>query len=319
MDPAVTVIIPTYNWSSVLPYSIGSVLRQTFTELEVLVVGDGCTDDSEAVVGRIGDPRVKWINLPTNTGHQSEPNNEGLRQARGQFIAYLGHDDLWLPHHLSCLISALKQGADLAYGMTLYVTGGSDRYDRCLWPPCDYGPDFRIIPPTCVVHRRSVTDHIGGWRHYRELDWYPDLELWLRAYTANYRFACVPRLTAIKFPAVARRDVYKMRPCHEQAAWSQSIQNEDNFEIAELIRTIRALAVQGRPQPIEFTKIASMAPYRVLLHDFLQETRKRLMRRGRRLISRPVRSKANAVEVAHEPKGKVIDVAREFKGLHRMP
>src|SRR5207247_9434455 len=135
MNPSVSVIIPTYNWSSVLPYSIGSVLRQTFTDFELLVVGDGCTDDSEAVVGRVGDPRVEWINLPTNTGHQPEPNNEGLRQARGQFIAYLGHDALRLPHHLSCLISALKQGADLAYGMTLYVTGGSDRYDKCLCPP----------------------------------------------------------------------------------------------------------------------------------------------------------------------------------------
>jgi glycosyltransferase involved in cell wall biosynthesis len=87
MDPSVTVIIPTYNWSSVLPYSIGSVLRQTFTDFELLVVGDGCTDDSEAVVGRISNPRVTWINLPTNTGHQSGPNNEGLRQARGQFSA----------------------------------------------------------------------------------------------------------------------------------------------------------------------------------------------------------------------------------------
>ena len=113
MNPSVTVIIPTCNWGSVLPYSIGSVLRQTFTDFE----GDGCTDESEAVVRGVGDPRVKWINLATNTGHHSEPNNEGLRQARGQYIAYLGHDDLWLPHHLSCLISALKQGADLAYGI----------------------------------------------------------------------------------------------------------------------------------------------------------------------------------------------------------
>jgi glycosyltransferase involved in cell wall biosynthesis len=117
MDPAVTVIIPTYNWSSVLPYSIGSVLRQTFTDFELLVIEDGCTDDSEEVVRRISDPRVKWINLATNTGHQSEPNNEGLRHARGQYIAYLGHDDLWLPHHLSCLVSALERGADLAYGI----------------------------------------------------------------------------------------------------------------------------------------------------------------------------------------------------------
>src|SRR5262249_29306735 len=45
--PQVTVIIPTYNWSAVLPYSIGSALRQTFSDFELLVIGDGCTDDSE--------------------------------------------------------------------------------------------------------------------------------------------------------------------------------------------------------------------------------------------------------------------------------
>ena len=85
--PPVTIIIPTYNWSSVLPYSIGSALQQTFSDFELLVIGDGCTDDSESVVKAIGDERVRWINLPINTGHQSEPNNEGLRQACGEFIA----------------------------------------------------------------------------------------------------------------------------------------------------------------------------------------------------------------------------------------
>src|SRR5438128_2576193 len=319
MDPSVTVIIPTYNWSSVLPYSIGSVLRQTFTDFEVLVVGDGCTDESEAVIRGVGDPRVKWINLATNTGHQSEPNNEGLRQARGQFIAYLGHDDLWLPHHLSCLISALEQGADLAYGISLILLGEPNGYHRRPYPPCEGYQPGMWIPPTSVVHRRSVTDHIGGWRHYRELDTDPEVELWRRAYTAHYRFVFVPRLTAVKFPASTRRDVYKIRPCHEQAAWSQRIQNEDNFEIAELIRTILVMGAELRPKPIDFAKIASMAPYRVLLHDFLEETRKRLMRRGRRLISRPARSKGDATDAAPEPKGNVIDVAREFKGLPRMP
>src|SRR5215210_8057805 len=99
MPPRVTVVIATYNWSTVLPYSIGSVLDQTFTDFELLVVGDGCTDDSERVVAEIRDPRVRWIDIAP-TGHQSGPNNEGLRQARGELIAYLGHDDLWMPHHL---------------------------------------------------------------------------------------------------------------------------------------------------------------------------------------------------------------------------
>ena len=133
--PRVTVIIPTYNWSSVLPYSIGSVLRQSFTDFELLVVGDGCTDDSEQVVTAITDPRLRWINLPVNDGHQSAPNNEGLRQARGSIIAYLGHDDLWLPHHLEVMVAAIDAGADVAHsivhmigaeGNILPPAGGND-------------------------------------------------------------------------------------------------------------------------------------------------------------------------------------------------
>jgi glycosyltransferase involved in cell wall biosynthesis len=298
MDPSVTVIIPTYNWSSVLPYSIGSALRQTFTDFELLVIGDGCTDDSEAVVRRVADPRVKWINLPTNSGHQSEPNNEGLRRSRGQYIAYLGHDDLWLPHHLSCLVSVLEQGADLAYGMSLLLALGPDGYDRSPRPLYEKYEPGVWIPPTSVVHRRSVTDHLGGWRHYRELDTDPECELWQRAYTANYRFAFVPRLTAIKFPAATRRDVYNIRPCHEQAAWWQRIQKEDDLEIVELIRTVVAMAERARPKP-----------YRVRLREFVQETRKRLLWRARHLMSRRT----------PPAKGSSIDARRAFKGLERLP
>lgn len=95
MAPRVTVIIATYNWSSVLQHSIGSVLRQTFTDFELLVGGDGCTDDSEAVVAAINDRRVRWINLPSNTRHQSGPNNEGLRQARGEIVQEIPYT--WIP------------------------------------------------------------------------------------------------------------------------------------------------------------------------------------------------------------------------------
>src|SRR3954451_18996395 len=127
MPPRVTVIIATYNWSSVLPYSIGSVLRQTFTDFELLVVGDGCTDDSEQVVASIDDPRVRWINLAENSRHQSGPNNEGLRQARGELIAYLGHDDVWLPPHLDAMVTGIDAArADVAYSLLARVTGDSD-------------------------------------------------------------------------------------------------------------------------------------------------------------------------------------------------
>ena len=81
--PRVTVVMATYNWATVLPYSIGSVLDQTFTDFELLVIGDGCTDESGEVVAAIGDPRVQWHNLDTNTGHQTGPNNEGIELSAG--------------------------------------------------------------------------------------------------------------------------------------------------------------------------------------------------------------------------------------------
>src|ERR1700741_1065499 len=82
-SPRVSVIIATYNRSSVLRYAIASVLEQSMGDFELLVVGDCCTDDSEEVVADIKDPRIRWINLPANSGHQSGPNSRGLQEARG--------------------------------------------------------------------------------------------------------------------------------------------------------------------------------------------------------------------------------------------
>lgn len=213
-SPRVTVVLATYNWSTVLPFSIASALEQTFTDFELLVVGDHCTDDSEEVVRRIGDPRVRWINLSLRTGHQSGPNNEGIRQARGEFIAYLGHDDLWLPHHLETLVAALDAGVDLAHSLIASI-----------------GPDGTATPwtlaPTGVMHRRMEIP----WRDYRELMITPDLDLWERARAAGLKFAYVPRLTAIKLPAASRRDVYRERPCHEQKAWLERIRAGKDLDL----------------------------------------------------------------------------------------
>jgi glycosyltransferase involved in cell wall biosynthesis len=230
-SPRVTVIIPTYNWSSVLPYSIGSVLRQTFTGFELLVVGDGCTDDSERVVTAIADPRVRWINLPTNSGHQYAPNNEGLRQARGSIIAYLGHDDLWLPHHLEAMVAAIDSGADVAYSIVHMIDA-----EGIALPPDRTMLRFqpgRWLPPAGVVHRRIAAERVGGWRDYRKIWLDPEADLWLRFHHAGFTFQSVPRLTAIKFPAAWRKDVYKKRSCHEQQRWTGRILNENYLEAVE--------------------------------------------------------------------------------------
>ena len=285
--PRVTVIIPTCNWSAVLPYSIGSVLRQSFLDFELLVVGDGCTDDSAEVVLRVADPRVRWINLPSNTGQQSGPNNEGLRQARGELIAYLGHDDLWLPHHLSLLVAALEGGADVAFSIAEYV-GDAQAEPR----PAALGP-YRPgmwIPPTSLAHRRKVVADIGGWRHFRELKVDPEVDLLGRLAAAGCRFEFVRRLTAVKLPASTRRDVYKLRPHHEQALWFERIGREPDLEAKELARILAAT-----PQRVAHEPIAAMT------RNLVRTAFSRLWGRMRGY------------------KRRVFDRRRELKGLPPMP
>ena len=281
--PRVTVVMATYNWSTVLPYSIGSVLRQTYIDFELLVVGDGCTDDSEQVVAAIDDPRVRWIGLPTNNGHQSAPNNEGLRQARGDVIAYLGHDDLWLPHHLEVLVRAIdSEPTDAAFGVVL-----------CIGPDSRFTTALRRLrpgagaPPSGMVHRRRLTEDIGGWPDYRSLTILPETELFRRALSAGNRFTFVPRLTAIKFPAAWRKNVYQIRPCHEQAEWLARIDSDPDLEAHELAK----LAVDDS-RPTDDS-------YAVVVRTFLRETLNRIRRRL----------------VTPGSGGRTLDEFKRFKGL----
>lgn len=291
MSPRVTVLLATYNWSSVLRYSVASVLRQTFTDFELLVVGDGCTDDSERVVAEANDARVRWINLLQNTKHQSGPNNEGLRQARGEIIAYLGHDDLWLPHHLEVMVGALDAtNADLAYSLCMCVPPDS----ASGWPAIPHPKVGQYSPPVCTVHRKSVTDRVGGWRHYRDIPpaITPDVELWQRAAAARAPFTFVPRLTGIKFPAGWRRNVYQSRPCHEQAAWSAAMQEDPDFEVHQLVKFV----VGDTPVPVGIR-------YGELLRHFVRQTV------GRFRLRRALSGQWLGL------RARTVDAARRFKGL----
>ncbi len=245
--PRVTVILSTYNWSTVLPFSIGSVLRQTFTDFELLVVGDACTDDSAEVVAAIPDSRVRWINLEKNHGHQTGPNNEGLRQARGSIIAYLGHDDLWLPQHLEVLVAAIDAGADVAHTL-VHLIGADGTVLRPNRGMLRYRPGLSV-PPSGVVHRKSLTDDAGGWRDHRVTSTDPETELWHRLVKAGYVMRDVARLTVIKFPASSRKDVYKKRSNHEQREWTERIVREPDLEAAEMGRLLEMSEVE-LPTPL---------------------------------------------------------------------
>jgi glycosyltransferase involved in cell wall biosynthesis len=284
-SPRVTVIIPTYNRSTVLPFAINSVLGQTLEDFELLVVGDGCTDDTEHVVAAIGDPRVRWINLPSNTGHQSGPNNRGLQEARGEYIAYLGHDDIWLKHHLEYSIGALEAcKADISHSLLVRISPG-DAVGLPVLPKPKLGHGG---PPSCRVHRRRVAEKIGGWRDYRSLKFAPETDFFIRARDAGFTDVFVPQFTVIKFPAALRKNVYLDSSDREQAEWMRRISSEPHFETTHLVRMIETIA---KDLPHEM-------PIRRLIGTFFHEIAKRA--KARFLRSR---------------RGAQIANARKYKGL----
>ena len=132
------------------------------------MVGDACTDDTEDVVAGFAatDERVRWINLPRHVGTQAGPNNEALRQARGRFIAHLGHDDLWLPHHLEVLVNALAGatgGTSTAHARVALVNPGRRPF---AFPHEFVGriDEANAIPPTSALHDVAAMRSVGRWR-----------------------------------------------------------------------------------------------------------------------------------------------------------
>src|SRR3954467_857968 len=220
--PAIAVIIATYNRSRALGYAIESVLRQTFTDWELIIIGDGCTDDTAEVVARYAerDSRVRFVNLEQNWGEKSAPNNIGRSWAHAPLIAYLSHDDIWLPHHLKACSEALAAtGADLVLGTAANISFEADRlgFDSLhvllqgmaednRWSPADLNAS--VVAASCWLIRTDALDKVGGWRMSWEERAEPSQALLFRLWRRGYRIYTLNDLTLIIITAGSRRKSY---------------------------------------------------------------------------------------------------------------
>jgi glycosyltransferase involved in cell wall biosynthesis len=200
-----SILLPTHDGRATLEVAVASALAQSDGDFELLVVGDGCTDDTARYMASLSDPRVRFFDLPKAPGFGYANRNVALRQARGIRIAYLAHDDLWAPDHLAQLGAALDTGADLAYSRPLWITP-----DGILTPlPVDLGDpaqlesflsDFNEIPAVCIAVTRSSLEAAGGWPE--DVESAGDWELWKRILrSSEHGPAMVPAPTTIHFRA----------------------------------------------------------------------------------------------------------------------
>jgi glycosyltransferase involved in cell wall biosynthesis len=110
--PKLTAIIPTYNRAETLSRAVDSVLDQTFEDIEVLVVDDGSTDETQELLGSYSDQRVRVVTHETNRG-ANVARNTGIENARGEYVAFLDSDDEWRPAKVAKQLGALDdRGSD---------------------------------------------------------------------------------------------------------------------------------------------------------------------------------------------------------------
>jgi glycosyltransferase involved in cell wall biosynthesis len=113
--PQVSVVIPTRSRSGLLALTLRGVLRQREVDFEVVVVDDGSTDDTAAMVMRLGDGRVRLLRHAHSLG-VSAARNRGIADARGRWVAFLDDDDLWAPDKLARQLQAAHEtGRDWVY------------------------------------------------------------------------------------------------------------------------------------------------------------------------------------------------------------
>jgi glycosyltransferase involved in cell wall biosynthesis len=232
--PLVSIITATYNRSNVLKLAIESVRWQTFKDWELWVIGDACTDETEETVNAFADPRIHFINLKENVGEQSGPNNEGFRRARGRFVAYLNHDDLWLPDHLETTLAGIeKTGADLVFTLVDAILSEGRNALGCAVPSMRYEPGL-LVPASCWLLRRELIEEIGGWRFYRECHSIPSQDWLYRAWKAGKDLRLIPHLTLVAIYSGSRQGVYARREAWENQLYFERIRDETDFRAKEL-------------------------------------------------------------------------------------
>ncbi|MBD2501189.1 glycosyltransferase family 2 protein [Anabaena azotica] len=192
--PKVSVVIPSYNAMKYLPATVESVLQQTFTDFEVLIINDGSSDNILEWTTQITDPRVRVISQE-NKG-LSGARNTGINNSSGEYIAFIDADDLWLPSKLEKQVKCLDNNpqAGLVYTWTAWTdetgkpTGvivASD-VEGYVWEQMVVND--KISNGSSAMVRRICFDKVGLFD--TELTSSEDRDMWIRL-AAHYHFAVV--------------------------------------------------------------------------------------------------------------------------------
>jgi glycosyltransferase involved in cell wall biosynthesis len=203
--PLVSVVIPTFNRSQFIAEATASALNQTYRNIEVIVVDDGSTDDTREVLHTkfSADTRFRYI-YQTNQ-ERARARNLGIRVAKGDYIAFLDSDDLWLPTKITSQVEVLTEQPDASMVVTwwkMFDQSGTNTVIQCPALQDVQLPDFDLRQATCnrigsstpLIRSEKLKEGKGFSHHLVPFE---DWSLWARI-ALGAKVALVPEVLALR-------------------------------------------------------------------------------------------------------------------------
>ncbi len=197
-NPLVSIVMPTYNREILIKETIEAIISQTYSNFELLIISDGSTDNTEAVIKAFNDERIKYFSIE-NSGRPAVPRNYGIKQTQGKYIAFCDDDDLWTSSKLQkqVLFMETHPGTSLSYGFAESFGDPEDR-GALLHTKKEsiMAESFEMlllgnkIPLFTVMLRKDCLAETGVFDEDPALKALEDYDLWLRI-AMKYKISCI--------------------------------------------------------------------------------------------------------------------------------
>jgi len=217
LKPFFSVVIPTFNAADKIQRPIESVLKQTYTNFEILVMDDGSTDNTSKIVKSYNSSKLIY-DYSENFGGPARPRNRGIELAKGDWICFLDSDDWWTLDKLEVCAKHINDNVDLIYHYLGIVSEISDDFvqkkmkSRQLKKPIffDLLLNENPIANSSVVVRKSLLESIGGINESNKMIASEDYNTWLRLSKRTDYFLFIPSMLGYYFShsnSISKKDM----------------------------------------------------------------------------------------------------------------
>ena len=199
MNPLVSVVIPTYNHAYLLKDALHSVICQTYTNIEIIVIDNNSVDDTEEVVSSFLDPRIIFKKI-NNNGIIAASRNMGILAAKGDYVAFLDSDDIWHNNKIEKCMKKLSLGYDLVCHAETWFYEEDQKTRKVIYGPESHELFDRLLfegnclSTSAVMVNRKILEDTPFFSEDEKFITAEDYHLWLKLAKHNVRFGFLDQI-----------------------------------------------------------------------------------------------------------------------------